>query len=752
MIARFRIPTLTAALLLSVSHALAATSAPSLNASARIDGFIESALKTAGKEPMPAASSEVFVRRIYLDIAGRTPTLLETEGFLADDSPSSRTRLIDSLLASDGYVHHFYHFWADLLRAKTQISGQGNSHASGYAYEEWIKESLRTNKPYDQLVRELLTASGKPWTNGAIGYYLRDFGMPLDNLAITSQVFLGTQIVCAQCHNHPFDSWTQMDYYHMAAFTYGIATPNSAKNGIAAQQLFNREQRDPADRKDFGRAMSEILKPVRFTTVEQTNRSLRLPHDYQYPDAKPKDIVTPEVPFGDLPQTEGSDPADPVGAFADWITSRDNPRFTKVIVNRLWKKVMGVGLIEPVDDLRDQTVPSHPELLTFLESHFKEGNYDVKAFLRTLYLTRTYQRDASPTEPAPGLAFDFAGPALRRLSAEQIWDSLMSMIVEEVDAPSPHSALRRKEALTRVEWIGNGVYDLSPEELAEATQAIAAKQDELANRLDQTQAKLAAAREKGDLAEIKTAQKAAALARGELAETIAHEIYGPGLRAKAAALASGKLTEASPSFRKELVALTSDGDLPDPAADSQSVSSGFDGGSYIKDLVDAVLAPEREALAEADRARIEREHLAWGVTPAQEKSFQKFQRDRNDFVRADELPSPAPNGHFVRAFGQSDRELVDNANDQASISQALALLNGNVLHDVTGGMSRLSRSLRGVRPEERLDRIYLTMLSRKPSPEESALLLPILQERQILEGTRLVVWSILNTRQFLFNL
>ena len=409
MITRFRFPLLSLVLVHLIAHVSAA------EPSSKIDELIESALTAAGKQPMPLASSEVFVRRVYLDIAGRIPTLEETEAFLAEDTPSNRLRLVDSLLNSEAYVHHFYHFWADLLRAKTQISGQGNSQAAGYAYEEWIKDSLRANKPYDVLVRELLTARGKPWTDGAIGYYLRDFGMPLDNLAVTSQVFLGTQIVCAQCHNHPFDTWTQMDYYHMAAFTFGIITPNQSENGTAAMRAFKDTSDGTAERKDFGRALSEILKPVRFTTVNQTNRPLRLPHDYKYDDAKPLEMVAPQVPFGELPGSAPQAADDRVAAFADWITSPENPRFTKVIVNRLWKKVMGAGLIEPVDDIRDQTVPSHPELLAFLEGQMKSLHYDLKAFLRMLYLTRTYQREASPTELTPGQPFDFAGPALRRL-------------------------------------------------------------------------------------------------------------------------------------------------------------------------------------------------------------------------------------------------------------------------------------------------------------------------------------------------
>ncbi|WP_075088873.1 DUF1549 domain-containing protein [Verrucomicrobium spinosum] len=165
------------------------------------------------------------MRRIYLDVVGRIPTKAEAVAFLESKDATKRQKLIDQLLNSDGYVQHAFNFWADVLRVKNGIAPGGQGREAGAAYIQWLKESLRDNKPYDRMVRELLTADGATYEDGAMGFYMRDLGMPLDNMAVTTQVFLGTQMVCAQCHNHPFDKWSQMDYYQMAAHSNGMAGP-----------------------------------------------------------------------------------------------------------------------------------------------------------------------------------------------------------------------------------------------------------------------------------------------------------------------------------------------------------------------------------------------------------------------------------------------------------------------------------------------------------------------------------------------
>ena len=198
---------------------------------AQIDALLAQDWKQHQLTPNPPASDETFVRRIHLDIVGRIPTLQEAQEFLESREPDKRTALIDRLLGSEGHAQHMFHFWADILRVQSRANG-AQGEMTSKPYVEHVKKRIRENQPYDQFVRELLTAQGKVWDNPAIGYYMRDLGMPLDNLANTTRIFLGTRIECAQCHNHPFDKWTQMQFYQMAAFTYPLETNFT---GIAAQ-------------------------------------------------------------------------------------------------------------------------------------------------------------------------------------------------------------------------------------------------------------------------------------------------------------------------------------------------------------------------------------------------------------------------------------------------------------------------------------------------------------------------------------
>lgn len=726
--------------------------APKLSASQRIDQLVAAGYAKHGVEPNPMTSDEVFVRRIHLDIVGRVPTKEETLAFLNNNAKNKRTALVDELLDSEGYVSHFFNYWSDLLRAKTQLAGAGNSQAAGAAYQNWIRESLQQNKPYDVMVKELLTASGSTWDNGAVGYYIRDYGMSLDNLAMTSQLFLGTQIVCAQCHDHPFDEWTQMDYYQMAAFTYGMQTTNQYPNARDAIALYRKQGGDSVEeRQDLSRAFSEILKPVRFNNVFEVDRGLRLPHDYQYSDAKPKAVVEASVPFGEAAKVKKGEM--PIHSFASWITSPENDRFTTVIANRLWKKAMGLGLIEPVDDFKASTEASNPELMRFLEKRMIAMDYDMKSYLRMIFLSDTYQREASTEEVELGAPYHFPGPVLRRMTAEQIWDSVVAMIVDNPDQPDERSALQRKRLITRVKWTAKGVYDLSPEEMLEVGLKIAEVQRGLAAELEETQKKVAEARESGDLELLRAAQKEGSQARRKLDEAIAATVYRRGLNQQAELIASNQ-PKVSDSFLQEMDELVDTksellGGGSMMMDDSRNV--GYGGSDYIENIVDAVLAPDYEAFEERQDAQKLAERKAWGVQDKRDKDiYRSFDRLRQRYVRASDIQSPAPNGHFLREFGQSDRELIENANDQASITQALALLNGSVSNVLMAQYSLMTRNLRADKsPNEKLDTVYLSMMSRFPTAEERQLLLPIVQEDGV-AGAYRVMWTLFNTRQFLF--
>jgi hypothetical protein len=194
-----------------------------LRAAAEIDRMVTANYAKPKLRQIKKRSDEQFVRRIYLDVTGTIPTFGQTRKFLNSPDPEKRTALIDELLNSDSYASHWFNYWADILRYTDNL----NNNVRGEGYRQWIKQSLAESKPWDKFVYELLSADGLVWKNPATGYVQRDSGMPLDNMNNTVRIFLGTRIGCAQCHDHPFDRWTQKEFYQMAAFTFGTQTNTS---------------------------------------------------------------------------------------------------------------------------------------------------------------------------------------------------------------------------------------------------------------------------------------------------------------------------------------------------------------------------------------------------------------------------------------------------------------------------------------------------------------------------------------------
>lgn len=383
-------------------------------------------------QAFPLADDATFLRRSYLRIIGRIPTESEARSFLRLTDKTKRADLIDHLLDSPGYVSHQFNFWADILRIKT--TGREGSTKGGVYYAQWFKEQIIANTAYDQIVYRLLTAEGYPWENPASGYYLRDLGMPLDNMAMTLQIFMGTQLQCAQCHDHPYTAWTQKDFYHLAAFTSGVETQFKPKDIlgpkiVALQQALRKYP--SSERKTRQRATRTLLDPLRWG-VYHSDRMLYLPENSQ-PDALASTIIEPQVPSGALLLPANSSSHLKVEQFAQWMISESNPRFAIVVANRMWKQVMGQGLIEPVDNFEQLSDAVYPDLLKYLAKTIQWLEYDMKAFLRILYSTEFYQRKsiaASLDHTAQG---GLVGPSFQRMSAEQMWDSLVSILRDDVD-------------------------------------------------------------------------------------------------------------------------------------------------------------------------------------------------------------------------------------------------------------------------------------------------------------------------------
>lgn len=404
-----------------------------------IDRRLGAEFQKKGIKPLPPVDDSRFMRRLYLDAIGRIPTYEEATIFLKDTAPDKREKLINTLLASEGYVGQMYNYYLDLLRATSRLGTDGTR--SGVPYLRWIRESVAQNKPYDKMAYELLTTNGDGWEpgKGAVGYFERDRGMPLDNMANTTRIFLGTHIECAQCHDHPYDKWKQLDFYEMSAFTHGLQTGHKDERAKYANEKYNgKNAEEKGVRRDLYRWLYDNIYD--FGVSGGGDGIIKLPMDFKGKGGKPEEMVRAKSVFPGASNTRREAIDDAREKFAKWMTSPENPRFSMLISNRIWKKVMGIGLFEPVDkyvepskENREGTLVSNPEVLAWLTQMMKDLNYDLKGFQRVLYNSRAYALGTNPSAVDLKQPYAFQGRAVRRMSAEQVWDSMASLVVPDID-------------------------------------------------------------------------------------------------------------------------------------------------------------------------------------------------------------------------------------------------------------------------------------------------------------------------------
>ncbi len=592
--------------------------------------------------PNERTNDNQFVRRVYLDIAGRIPTYQEAEAFLNSSSRNKRAELIDKLLDSEAFGMRMYNYFADLFRIREGIFMMGNGDLKADPYIEYVKNSMKEDKPYDVMVKELLTATGKVWDTPASGYLLADSGMRLCNLSNTFTVFMGTEITCAQCHDHPFEEVYQMDFFKMASFMGGTETRARGGNMMMMGSSNYREEVARMNKvlKDAGklrenenqdRNLGQWIGTNSIQVVDTGKNAVKLPHDYKYDDGEPNMTVDPGAYFGNVVDLEKYET--PRQAFADWLASPENPRFTINTVNRLWKIAFGVAQIEPV-----YNIPGHLdgqaqnyELLTFLESMMKDLDYSVKDFFRVVYNTQTYQREAETMTPSLTQmdkgTYHFPGPILRRMSAEQLWDSLVTLTT-----PDPEAVMRRGA-------------------------------DAYRNVMNE------------DLAGLKTAA----------------QIEGWKER-----------------WRKA-------------------------GGSLYSD----------------EGGMVGRDDNVGG-----EKMF-----------RASELRQPERADHFLRMFGQSDRQLIENQFTVGSSPQVMALLNGKITNAVlTSPDAYLIKEIAFGEGSKRdkVDKVFLSVLGRYPTSDEKSKAQSGMRAKRDRDASDKskeaaeiaaigdVIWALVNTREFMF--
>lgn len=398
-----------------------------------IDRLVATYLLDRKVKANPVIDDATFARRAYISITGRIPSMEEAQQFIDDPAKNKRSSLVDSLIHSNGYKSRMFNFWADLLRL------QSNKEKYGIGWHVWIRDAVDSNMPYDEFVHTMLASEGLATENPAVGYYLRDRNMLLDNVSNTVQIFLGNRIGCAQCHDHPFEDMTQKQYYELAAFTGGTTyrsdTAASLLRELTAYSLKQkagsqppRSRKNKANRRNqakrLARDYSSLFKDFRKNAIgNNPKQQLKLPHDYHYNDGKPGEVVQPRTFFGD--PLNNIAPEDRRKAFAKWATDRSNPYFTKVIVNRLWAEVFGRGIVDPLDDWTETTRISHPGLLDHLCKVMVATDYDVQQFMRVLYHTRLFESAAATEEVSRGGSYDFHGPLLQRMSAEELHDSFV---------------------------------------------------------------------------------------------------------------------------------------------------------------------------------------------------------------------------------------------------------------------------------------------------------------------------------------
>ncbi|MGZ0173360.1 MAG: DUF1549 and DUF1553 domain-containing protein [Planctomycetales bacterium] len=345
-----------------------------------VDKHVFANLKAIGIPPSPVCDDVTFLRRVTLDIAGRLPKESETTAFMTNTDPDKRDQVIDRLLRSPDYADYFAGKWTPLLKNRRD---DASDITSNFAFHAWIRDSLLANVAYDQIVRELLAATGTVIGNPPVAWYKR-VKEPKQQLEDVAQLFLGVRMQCAQCHHHPFERWSQDDYYSLAAF---FGQVGRKPTGTRGEDLIFHER---------GLATAKNVK---------TGESLK-------PAAFGDDV-------GDIPPD-----ADPRLRLADWMSSKDNPFFAKALVNRYWKHFFTRGLIEPEDDIRDTNPPTNPELLAALEKHFISSGFDLKSLIRELTRSSAYQLSAKPNNYNLVDRQNYSRYYPRRLQAEVLLDSI----------------------------------------------------------------------------------------------------------------------------------------------------------------------------------------------------------------------------------------------------------------------------------------------------------------------------------------
>ena len=666
-------------------------------------------------QPMPVVDDFVFLRRIYVDLIGRIPTDAEVQEFATWPVEGRREQLIDLLLKDERFADRWTIFFADMLRLRSQATG-------GAALIAYVHHAVQTGMPYDEMSRRLISSNGKAGRVPEVGFILGDDADPLAMASVTSQVFLGVHIGCAQCHDHPFDTWTRRDFYDLAAF-YGktrryesqltkvvYATemeqttilwppdgvgPAEERKPIAAKFPFPMDessetpeyiQRLMATRAaklaaipkpdDKGPSVDDLLESVSDKVAQATTGQLAV--ELALADSK-RDIRQIDVQKGLYKTSELRE------QLAVSVTDPRNKYFSRVLVNRVWKTLVGRGFIEPVDDFRDDNKPVMPASLDYLAEEFVASDYDLRTLVRLVVTSDAYQRGHAPSNSDEvtrvELETHLLATPVRRMIAESLYDSVVT--AGHLFEPK-HSPGKNERTIHEYVRVPKGTKP------GEAVQP-------------------------NNFAPLK----------------------GPAM----AAMASGEAMAGGGEYAFE------------EAIELDFTSLLKEQGEDDEVALDAMQAMSKE---EIEAQRMVQQRMMRNSTEYEDQQVTRIVDDNPVYNSSLRMQSPAPEGHFLRVFGQPNRtDLGDLRDDSASMRQALMMLNGRLSHEAArvGDLEPMYALLQGSKAnlDEAIRLAYREIMTRNPTAEELADAKAVIAEQAtVLDGMADLRWVLINCNEFRF--
>ena len=687
---------------------------PSSAAGTEVDRIIEKENKAAGVKlaAAPVVGDHIFLRRIYVDLIGRIPTAQEVQEFASWPSQGRREKLIDALIKDERFADRWTIFYADMLRLRSNATG-------GSALIAYVHNALKTGMPYDEMCRKLIYTNGKANKVPEAGFILGDDADPLAMASITSQVFLGVRIGCAQCHDHPFDVWKRRDFYDLAAF-YGktrryesqltrvvyatemdqttILWPPegvgaaSERKPIAPRFPFAMAafEKRPAyiTRLEAARKAKEVVKPVaKGPTVDDLLDSTadKVAKSTTGKLGEEKAVAEAKTDIRKLDVQNAYKASELRADLAQQVTAPSNRYFSRALVNRAWKTLVGRGFVEPVDDFRADNPPAHAQTLDYLADEFVASDYDLRTLVRLIVQTEAYQRGhaaADADEPTRHeMEIALLATPMRRMIAESLYDSV---VTAGHLFQTKHSPGKNEKKLVEIVRI--------PKNKGQATELI------------------------------KNAPK-----------LVGGGSTMPAMNAGGAAMSAKNGYALEEAIELDFTALLKQED--------EAVE------------VDQMKVVSKEEL---EAQRMMQDKMAKGQMEYTTKEIIKVVDDNPIFNTSLRMQSPAPEGHFLRVFGQPNRtDLGDLRDDSASMRQALMMLNGRVTHEAArvGDLEPVYKMVTGPKAnlEEAVKLSYLEILTRRPSETEVQEAKEIVTSAASpLAGIADLRWVLLNCNEFRF--